>query len=93
MEKKAKGRDLLKQIDDLKAQGVITSSGATILHSIRQMGNESAHEVRANTEDELTTALEVVEHLLMGVYLIPQKAEKLKRKPNPPPPPPAKAPA
>ena len=51
------------------------------------MGNESAHEVRANTESELTTALEVAEHLLVGVYLIPQKAEKLQRKPKPPPPP------
>jgi len=35
--------------------------------------------VQANSEEELTTALEVVEHLLQGVYLIPQKASKLKK--------------
>jgi hypothetical protein len=79
-EKTATGSSLLKRIDDLTSKGVITSSGAEILHNIRLMGNASAHEARANSEEELSTALEVVEHLLLGVYLIPQKAAKLKKK-------------
>lgn len=79
-EKAATGSDLVKRIDDLINKGVTTPSGASILHNIRLMGNASAHEVKANSEEELTTALEVVEHLLLGVYLIPQKADKLKKK-------------
>ena len=79
-EKAATGSDLIKRIDDLIIKGVTTQSGASILHNIRLMGNASAHEVKANSEEELTTALEVVEHLLLGVYLIPQKAAKLKKK-------------
>lgn len=78
-EKSASGPNLLKRIEDLVTKGVITQSGADILHTIRLLGNASAHKVQANTEEELTTALEVVEHLLSGVYLIPQKANKLKR--------------
>ena len=78
-EKKATGPNLLKRIDDLVGKGVVTQSGVDILHSIRLMGNASAHEVKPNTEEELTTALEVVEHLLLGVYIIPHKAQKLKK--------------
>jgi hypothetical protein len=78
-EKEASGRNLLKKIDSLVRKGVTTRDGADILHSIRHMGNTAAHKVSANTEEELTTALEVVEHLLMGVYLIPHKAQKLKK--------------
>jgi hypothetical protein len=79
-EKAAVGSDLSKKIDDLIVKSVIIRSGAEVLHSIRLIGNASAHEVKANSEEELATALEVVEHLLMGVYLIPQKAAKLKGK-------------
>jgi hypothetical protein len=79
-EKLADGQTLFKKIDDLVTKGVITASGAEILHNIRLIGNASAHAVKANSEEELATALEVVEHLLMGVYLIPQKAAKLKKK-------------
>ena len=79
-EKAATGVNLLKKIDDLTSKGVITNSGAEILHIIRIMGNDSAHKVQANSETELTTALEVIEHLIVGVYLIPKKAAKIKKK-------------
>ena len=79
-EKAATGKNLLQQIDDLTSKGIITNAGAEILHSIRLMGNDSAHKVQANSEAELTTALEVIEHLLLGVYLIPKKAAKIKKK-------------
>lgn len=79
-ERHATGKDLFKKIDDLVTQGVITRDGGDILHLIRVMGNDAAHEVKANTEEELATALEVVEHLLKSVYIIPIKAQKIKRK-------------
>ena len=76
-EKAAKGRGLEKRIDDLVNLGLITSDGAKILHSIRLMGNKAAHEAKANTQAELGIALDVIEHLLRGVYVLPKRASKL----------------
>ena len=76
-EKAAKGKDLKEKIDDLVKLGLITKDGATILHSVRLMGNKAAHEAKANTETELGIALDVVEHLLLGVYILPDRATKL----------------
>lgn len=78
-ENHCRGKSLLLKINNLVVQGIITQSDADILQTIRIMGNEAAHEVSANSEEELVTALEVVEHLLRGVYLIRQKAQKLKK--------------
>ena len=40
----------------------------------------AAHEVEAHDETDLSTALDVVEHLLQTVYIIPKKAAKLRKK-------------
>ena len=76
-DKAAKGRNLEQQIDDLVSTGLLTIEGAEILHSLRVMGNAAAHEVFPHPEDDLTAALEVVEHLLNGVYVLPLVAKKL----------------
>ncbi len=78
-ERNATGEDLKEKIDDLVNQGLVTKDGADILHSIRLLGNKAAHETQANTEDELYAAFEVVEHVLKAVYIIPKKAQKLKK--------------
>jgi hypothetical protein len=76
-EKSAKGRNLVEQIDDLVSIGLITKDGASILHSLRGMGNKAAHEVKANSETNLGIAFDVLEHLLRGVYILPQRAAQL----------------
>jgi len=82
-ERGAKGRNLEKRIDDMVAKGFVTRDGAEILHSTRLMGNTSAHEVKAHKQPLLEDAMEIVEHMLSTVYIIPQKAESLpKRKPK-----------
>jgi hypothetical protein len=78
-ERKAPGKDLQKRIDGLVENGDLTAAGAAILHSIRTMGNEAAHEVKAHASEDLSTAFDVVEHLLMGIYILPAKASKLPR--------------
>ncbi|MDY3558591.1 DUF4145 domain-containing protein, partial [Gemmata sp. JC673] len=60
---------------------VVSGDGAKILHSLRFMGNNAAHEVKGHTAEELTIALGVVEYLLHGVYVMPKKAAKLPQKP------------
>lgn len=79
-ERNAQGRNLNKKIDDLQTQGILTKDGCDILHSIRLLGNESAHETLDNSEEELLSAFEVVEHLLKSVYIIPRKARKIKKR-------------
>ena len=71
---------LEKKINDLAARGTVTKAGATILHNLRFMGNAAAHEVKAHTTEELGTAMDVIEHLLTGVYILPARAKKLPKK-------------
>src|SRR5690606_9833071 len=43
-------------------------------HAIRFMGNDSAHEIKAPKENSLKIALEIVEHLLKSVFILPEQA-------------------
>lgn len=76
-ERNAPGKDLQQRIDGLVEKGDLNAAGATILHSIRTMGNDAAHEVKAHSNDDLSNAFDVVEHLLMGIYILPAKASNL----------------
>lgn len=76
-EKHASGGNLEKRIDSLVQLGLITSDGAMILHSLRFLGNAAAHETKAHSDEELEAALDVVEHLLNSVYILPKLAAKL----------------
>jgi ribosomal protein L30/L7E len=73
-QKTATGRDLFNKINDLVTKGVLTSEDADILHKLRTLGNKASHEVKPHSEDQLSLAMDVVEHLLKGVYIIPKKA-------------------
>jgi hypothetical protein len=74
-EKKASGKNLLAQIDNLVTKGVLTPVGASILHKIRALGNAAAHEVKPHAEKQLSLAMDIVEHLLKDVYILPKQAE------------------
>lgn len=76
----AGGRDLEKRIDDLVAQGAVARGGADILHGLRIMGNQAAHEVRPHTAEDLNVALDVIEHALLGIYVLPRQAARLPRR-------------
>jgi len=75
-DKAAVGPNLYKQIDSLVSQGVLTQDGANILHKLRTLGNNAAHEVKPHTPKELGLAFDVVDHLLLGVYILPEHAKK-----------------
>jgi len=74
-EKNATGHDLLKKIDSLVGASVLTPASAAILHKIRTLGNLSAHEVQPHSDRQLGLALNIVEHLLKDVYILPKQAE------------------
>ena len=77
LDKGISGRNLEARIDALASTGLITSAAATILHSLRFMGNAAAHEMKAHTTQEISTALDIVELLLQNVYVLPKHAEAL----------------
>lgn len=75
-EKNAKGSSLLKKIDHLVEIGILTPHGAKILHKIRSLGNEAAHEITPHSPSQLSIALDVVENLIQSVYILPYHANK-----------------
>jgi len=72
-EKRAVGKVLADKIDDLEAKRILTPISAKILHRIRNLGNDAAHEVKPHTLQQLGVALDVVEHLLKDVYILPHQ--------------------
>lgn len=74
------GRNLEQRIDGLVAGGVLTKEGAEILHGTRLLGNEAAHEAKPLKPDTLLAALDVVEYLLKGTYILPNIATTLPRR-------------
>lgn len=72
----ATGNDLYVKINDLISLGVLTQDGANILHKLRTLGNDAAHEVKPHSLQELGLAFDVVDHLLLGVYILPEHAKK-----------------
>jgi hypothetical protein len=75
-DRNASGGNLETKIDDLVTQGVLTKAGAKLLHKLRIIGNKAAHEVKPHTSAELSLAIDVVNHLLLGVYILPLHAEE-----------------
>lgn len=79
-ERGAEGKNLESRIDDMVTKGLVTKDGAEILHSTRLMGNKAAHEVKAHKQSILEDAMEIVEHMLSTVYIIPEKADSLPKR-------------
>lgn len=75
-DKASLGSNLFQQIDGLVDQGVLSPNGASILHKIRTLGNDAVHEVKPHSEQQLGVALDVCEHLLQDVYVLPHHAAK-----------------
>lgn len=73
-ERNAVGNDLSNKINNLVVQGVLTKDGADILHKLRVLGNNAAHEVKPHSTEQLNLAIDVIEHLLQGVYILPYHA-------------------
>lgn len=79
-DKETTGGDLEKRIDNLVTLKVLTEEGAEVLHSTRIMGNNAAHELTAFDETDLEVAMSLLEHVLLGVYILPKKAKSLPKR-------------
>ncbi|PZQ16467.1 MAG: hypothetical protein DI564_07505 [Rhodanobacter denitrificans] len=74
-ERNANGGNLLAKIDDLADQKVLSPAQANILHKIRTLGNAAAHEVKPHNQRQLGLAMDIVEHLIKDVYVLPKLAD------------------
>lgn len=59
---------------------VLTKSEAEMLHGMRMLGNTAAHEVKPHSETMLGDAMDVVEHLLTNVYILPTSTAKFPKR-------------
>jgi hypothetical protein len=67
------GSNLSSRIDGLVGLGKLSSDGAATLHKLRVLGNAAAHDVVPHDEDQLALGLDVVEHVLEALYILPKK--------------------
>lgn len=74
-DKKCKGANLAKRIDDLHTQGHVDSDQKDLLHRIREKGNAGAHEAVGMTPVELVAGMSIVEGLLERLYNGPARHE------------------
>ncbi len=76
-ESHATGNYLSTKINDLVLKGILTQRDADILHQLRVLGNDAAHQIFAHEKDVLLNAINIVESLLNVVYILPTKAQQL----------------
>ena len=67
--------NLFGKINELVTLGVLTQDGADILHKLRTLGNDAAHEVKPHTNSQLGLVFDVIDHLIQGVYILPHHAK------------------
>lgn len=76
----AVGTNLENKINNLVTIGILTKVNADVLHETRILGNSAAHEMIEPSQEHLNIAMDIVESLLLTVYIIPEKAKRLRKK-------------
>jgi len=76
--KQGRSRKLVGKIAGLCEKGILTSQYADILHEHRFLGNDAVHDLEGPAQRELRLAIEIIEHILEQIFVIPPKAERLK---------------
>lgn len=62
---------LYEKIELLKERDIIDESQKNILHEVRDLGNDTAHEIKSHTLRVLKSVLNVVEFILYNIYEMP----------------------
>jgi hypothetical protein len=73
-----RGGSLQEKIDALQKQGLLTTAQADLLHEERYIGNSALHEIEPPGREDLEDGLSIIETLLSTIYVLPQKAKRLK---------------
>lgn len=78
--KQKQSRNLYGRINGLHNKGCITKQNSDSLHELRFLGNKAVHELESPSKSDLILALDIIEHLLIDIYELPYKANKLRSK-------------
>jgi hypothetical protein len=74
------GRNLQDRIDGLVSAGLLAKPQADLLHEQRFIGNTALHELEAPSQLDLLDAVDIVETMLRTIYILPSKAERLRKR-------------
>ena len=72
--------NLQGKISGLCEKGILARENSEILHEHRFLGNEAVHKLSQPSPEELTLAIQIIEHTLDALYEIPKKALELKHR-------------
>jgi hypothetical protein len=75
---KIAGKNLQEKIKALHARGLISTSELPILDKLRLIGNQSTHEAKAFSVAKLSYALDIINHILVSIYVLPKINKRLK---------------
>lgn len=75
---KISGSNLQQKIKNLHGQGMISSSELPILDKLRLIGNDSAHKIKSFSMNNLGYALDIINHVLRSIYILPKINRMLK---------------
>lgn len=78
LQQKIPGRTLQNKIRQMHERGLISGAELPILDKLRLIGNDSAHQIKAFSIDKLTYALEIINHVLKSIYILPKINKRLK---------------
>lgn len=78
-DKDMQGKTLNQRINNLAVHGIITQVQADILHNLRVLGNEAAHEVQPVKQKELITGLEIAETMMKTIYFLSELGSSIKK--------------
>lgn len=78
--KRVSGYRLSTKIDRLAAVGLLTQRDAGVLHRTSFLGSRALHSIKEFHTRELLAALDIVEHLLSGIYVLERRARSMPRR-------------
>lgn len=76
-DQQAKGENLKDKINELAKNGRLTRDQADILHKLRLMGNDVAHESRQVSQHEISMARKIVETMMENIYMLPKLGNEI----------------
>lgn len=76
--RKIPGRNLEVKIQNLQVKGFISSAELPILDKLRVIGNVSAHKIKSVKMDALNHAIQIVNHVIKSIYILPLLNKKIK---------------
>lgn len=80
MEQKVEGANLQKKIVSLRENGFISANEEPILDKLRLIGNVAAHQIKGMSLEVLSYALDIINHVLKSIYILPKINKKIKIK-------------